>query len=39
MNFNGIYDLKEAKINDIVEVAEGQKDESGKITILKCFKY
>ena len=34
MNFNGIYDLKEAKINDVVEVAEGQKDESGKITIL-----
>ena len=34
MNFNGIYELKEAKINDVVEVAEGQKDESGKITIL-----
>ena len=34
MNFNGIYDLKEAKINDVVEFAEGQKDESGKITIL-----
>jgi hypothetical protein len=35
MNFNGIYELKEAKESTIVETAIGQKDESGKITIIE----
>ena len=35
MNFNGVYELKEAKESIITEIAIGQKDETGKITIIE----
>lgn len=35
MNFNGVYELKEAKESILTEIAIGQKNESGKITIIE----
>jgi hypothetical protein len=35
MNFNGVYELKEGKESTIMEIAIGQKDETGKITIIE----